>query len=388
MSALTELATSKSGRLTLMLALWLCAWGMTTPFLTRFLAVERGLSGVEIGAVMGAAQLLRIVTGPALAAWADGFPDRRTPLRLLILASLVSYGLFLLVGRGFGALLILSFIAATIAQAVGPLLEGAILRASQDGGLPFGAARGVGSAMFIVGNIGGGALIAAIGLIAVPIWVLAALAAITIASFIWPLPDPIMRAEGGFRSRLWAGLRAARAPVIARVIAAGSLIQAGHAFYYAFAALVWRAQGISAATVGLLWSIGIVVEVGFLFLLPRIERFVGPETLMRVSAVAGIARWSALAFAPTGWMLWPIQTLHALSFSPAHIGALRIIQREAPEEHSVFLQTLYAALHAGLIMGLATMASGWLYDHVWAGGYWAMVGSCVAGLIVAARLRA
>ena len=44
-------------------------------------------------------------------------------------------------------------------------------------------------------------------------------------------------------------------------------------------------------------------------------------------------------------------------------------------------------LSAGLLIGLATAASGPLYDRFGAGGYWAMAAMAVAGLFAAIPLR-
>jgi len=378
---------SPGARLTLTMSAWFCAWGITTPFLPRWLEVERGLSGVEIGAVLASAQLVRIFTGPAIAAWADGFKDRRTPLRILIVATFAAYALFLLVAQGFWSLFFLCFACTTLGQAVGPLLEGAALRAGQDGRVPFGVARGIGSSFYILGNIGGGALVAAIGLIAVPVWTLGCLAIVLLAVTNLLSHDPAPEMGGGFRHRLKGGLAIARQPRFLLLFFGVGLILAGHAFYYGFSTIIWRAQGVPATTVGYLWAIGVAFEVALLFTLPRIERYLKPESLILIGGVASIVRWSGLAFAPTGAWLWPLQLLHALTFAPVHVGALRIIQRDAPEEHSLFLQTAHAALHGGILIGGAMLASGWLYDHVHAAGYWAMSALCVIGLLLMWRFR-
>jgi PPP family 3-phenylpropionic acid transporter len=100
-----------------------------------------------------------------------------------------------------------------------------------------------------------------------------------------------------------------------------------------------------------------------------------------------------MATAPLGPALWALQALHAFTFAATHVGAMRIIQREAPEEVAGLAQTLYAALGGGLILGLATVSAGALYDAGGAAGYGAMAAMAVLGGIlilpvaVAARRR-
>jgi PPP family 3-phenylpropionic acid transporter len=98
-----------------------------------------------------------------------------------------------------------------------------------------------------------------------------------------------------------------------------------------------------------------------------------------MGAGGAVARWLAMGFAPLGLVLWPLQALHALSFAAAHVGAMRLLYREAPEHSAAMAQTLYAALSAGLLMGGSTLLSGYLYDLVGARGYWAMAVMAAAG---------
>lgn len=386
MSSKENILTSPAARLTLAMSAWFGAWGVTLPFLPRWLEEERGLTGTEIGAVLAAAQLMRIVIGPMLAAWADGFADRRTAFRIVTLLTFATYAAFFFAGHGFWQLLLLSFAAMTMAQTIGPLIEGAALRACQSSAIPFGVSRGMGSLVYVIGNIGGGALIAAIGLIAVPLWALGFLLLTNLVAWFWLPPDPAPEERGGFRNRLRAGLMLARTRRFALLLVGVGLILSGHAFYYGFSTIIWRGQNLPASTIGYLWAIGVVVEVMILFAVPRLERYFGPTAFILIGAGAGVIRWIGLSFAPTNWLVWPLQILHGLTFAPVHVGTLHLIQRDAPEAHSVFLQMFYAALHGGLLMGAAMLASGWLYDHVGAQGYWAMAGLCLAGALLIALL--
>jgi PPP family 3-phenylpropionic acid transporter len=175
-------------------------------------------------------------------------------------------------------------------------------------------------------------------------------------------------------------------PPFARILLSAGLIQAGHGFYYGFSVLVWSAQGLSAATIGLLWAFGVAMEVLFLACLPYVERRFSPEALLIVGGAAGAVRWSLLALAPSGFLLWPIQGLHALSFAATHVGALRLVMRTAPEEVVGLAQTLHAALAAGVLLGLATLTSGLLYERYGAGGYAAMAVLAGCGLVIALPL--
>lgn len=374
-------------RVTIAMACLFSTMGMVLTFLPRWLEAERGLSGAEIGAVLSLAQLARILTGAGIAFWADGAADRRMPIRLVALASLGAYAVFLLIADGFWALLIAGFIALTLSQALTPLIEAAALRATAQGNMSYGVARGIGSVSFIFATVAGGALIARFGLGAVVVWILAAFAALCVSAWFGLKPDPARDAARlSNRARAGAAMRLLTSARFVVLIVSCGLIQCAHAFYYGFSTLVWRGQGIGAEIIGLLWGFGVAVEVALLWRLASIERRFSPEALILIGAAGAALRWSVMGFAPIGWVLWPLQALHALSFAATHVGAMRLLTREAPEAAAATAQTFYAALSSGLLMGAAMFLSGMLYDEIGARGYWAMTLIAAAGGFLALLL--
>lgn len=368
--------------LTLIMSCFICANGVAMPFLPQWLAVKRGLDGVQIGLVLSAAQLVRIGIGPLIASWADGFADRRTPLRLLALGALISYAA-LFVSHDFAMLVVCGFCALAFAAAATPLMEGAALRAARAGGVGFGASRAIASMAFIFGNIAGGAFVVRYGLGAATAWIMSAIGGAAATALFVLRPDPAPSARGGFRGRLQqAGAMLGNRMFVLALIATG-LTQAAHGFYYGFSSLAWSRQGFDAATIGALWALGVGCEVAFLLSLRHTEKHLTAESLVLIGAGASVVRWSAMAFAPPLILLWPLQVLHAASFAATHVGALRIVERETPPEVAGLGMTLYAALAAGTPLGLATVLSGVLFDQIGAAGYAAMAVLAMAGLAAA-----
>lgn len=377
---------SRAARVTLVMSCLYTAAGVVLVFLPRWLEVERQLSGAQIGAVLSLAQLARIITGPAIAHWADGVADRRMPLRLISIAAISAYAAFFFIAQGFWQLLFIGFVALSLTSSMTPLIEAATLRATADGRIPYGVARSIGSIAFMIANILGGITVAQFGIGATIVWILGALLTVIASSWLAMQPDPppahiAQAAPGASRIR---GLLSSRRFVL--VLISCGLIQCAHAFYYGFSTITWRGQDIPAEIVGLLWAFGVAAEVIFLLCLPFIERRLSPEALILIGAVGGVIRWIAMGFAPTGWILWPLQAMHALSFAAAHIGAMRLLFRETPENSAATAQTLYAGTSSGVLMGVATLMSGKLHDVVGAQGYWAMAAIAFAGGVLALQL--
>jgi MFS transporter, PPP family, 3-phenylpropionic acid transporter len=388
-----SIASDPTLRLAAYLACLFAGTGVLLPFLPQWLSESRGLNGTQIALVISTPALLRIVIGPMLGAWADGFKDRRTPLAVFAFAAVFAYGAFAL-ADGFWALFVTSIIAGSLTGAAVPLAEGAALRASATGRVPYGVARAVSSTAFIGANLIGGLMIARVGPDFVIFWFIACVAAMALTGAFGLKPDPAPAAalELSYWRRLALGLDLMRRNRrFALAIGAGALIQSAHGFYYNASTLLWRAEGVDSATIGVLWGLGVGAEVAFLASLPWIEKRFGPEALLLAGGLAATVRWFAMAAAPPLALQAVLQLLHAATFAAAYVGAIRIVQRETPDAIAGVGQTLYSGLASGLLMGLSGIAAGILYDAVKGGGYLVMGMLAAAGLALAfilARLPA
>lgn len=378
-----HILSTRAARVTMVMSALFGTTGVILVFLPRWLEVERGLSGAEIGVILSLAQFARVITGPLIAYRSDRAADRSAPLKYIALAAVLAYGGFFF-AQGFWPLLALGFIALTLSQSLTPLIEAATLRATAQGKMSYGLARGIGSIAFIAANVLGGIVIARFGLVAVVVWIICGLTLTTATSWFGLQKDPPPQIANPSRSGGANALLRNRQFLI--LIVACGLIQAAHGFYYSFSTIVWRGQGISPEMIGVLWAFGVACEVAFLWSLPFIERRTTPEGLILLGAGAAVARWFVMGFAPLGLALWPLQAMHALSFAAAHVGAMRLLHRDAPESSAAMAQTLYAVMSGGLLMGVSTLISGQLYDLGGAIGYWAMAAMAAAGGVLALLL--
>ena len=375
-------------RMALQYVLLFGATGVSLPFAGLWLR-SQGVSAAEIGTLLAAPMLARIVTGPLLAVWADGFRLRRTPIAILGVVMALGYGSAGLV-EGYAAWAACWFVGATAMGVLVPLTDVMTLRLSGRLGFSFALPRGFGSAAFVGANIAMGALLLTSATDVVIVWlVVASLGMAAVAILALP-PEPV--ADGGPVRGLerFRGMgRLLRDPVLMTAIFAVGAVQAAHAFQYGFSAIVWKTQGISEAVTGQLWAFGVVAEIALMWLFEPWRRKVGigPWSLLVVGAAAAVVRWSALAFAPPLWLLWPLQALHALTFAATFLAGIQIVERLAPRDSQTAAQTLSSVLSAGLLIGIATAMSGALYDRLGAGGYWAMAAMALVGLIAALPLR-
>ena len=353
--------------------------GARVPFMPVWFRAQ-GLSGTELALILSVPLFVQAFAGPALALWADTFRLRRTPMIWMALAASLAFAA-LAVFKGFWWWMGAWCVATTLMATFSPLTDVIVLRRARLDRFAYGTPRGIGSAGYIVANVGMGLVLARWGATSVLVWTVAAgLLTAAGARLLLP-PEPVAATgERGRISDLARGLgRLVRRRDFMLLMLASSLIQASHGFYYSFSTLIWRHQGLGGWS-GLLWGFSVGVELIFMWFMEPWRRRIGPERLLVLGGVGAVVRWSVLALSPPLWLLFAVQGLHALSFTATFLATLRLIERLAPAEDASAAQTLNAALAYGLFTGLATLGAGPLFDAFGARGYWPMAALAAVGV--------
>jgi PPP family 3-phenylpropionic acid transporter len=351
--------------------------GLSLPFMPAWLAAK-GLDPREIGIVLAAPLVARVVVVPLSTRLADRFGLLQ---RALVAAALVSVAAFALAGlmSGFAAILAAYALAATVLAPVLPLGDAYALRGLR-GRMPrYGPVRLWGSVTFIVANLGGGLLLARLGAGDV-IWaVTAALALTAAAALALPrtTPEPAVPADArGAQASLW------RSPSFVAVVLGAGLIQASHAVLYGFATLQWSARGIGGTAIGALWALGVVAEVLLFALSGRIVGALGPIRMIVLGGAGGAVRWGVMALDPPTAALPFLQCLHALSFAATHLGAMHFMAQAVPAGRGATAQGDFAAVQ-GIVFAGAMSLSGVLVSAYGSAAYGAMAGVAVLGTLLA-----
>lgn len=355
--------------------------GVSLPYAGTFLR-DRGMNGGAIGLILAVPLLLKPFTGPVLAVWADGFKLRRTPMVLLLVGAGLGYA-GLLAGTNLFWLILAWFVGQTLMSTVSPLIDVITLRRARTEGFNYGLPRGVGSSAFIAANLLMGAILTFAAPTIIALWIVAACFAGALAAG-WLVPPERVHAEGAKpgKAERWKGLgELVRDRTFLLAVVTAGLIQGAHAFYYGFSAILWRKQGIPEPMIGVLWGVGVAAEVGFMWFLEPLRRRWGPERFLILGALAAVIRWTAYAFLPPLWALFPLQMLHALTFAASFLASLRLIEKLAPPANASAAQAINSALSSGFTLGIATLASGPLFDAFGPFGYLATAGMAGLGLI-------
>jgi PPP family 3-phenylpropionic acid transporter len=356
------------------------AAGVGMPFAPIWFE-SRGLTPAEIGTMMGVGMWIRFGGHLAIGEIADRLGERRRVLIALGLVALAMNIAYIPV-QGLWQVVPIYLIATLAISPMFSLGENLALLTVRGRGLDYGRVRLWGSVSFMAVSLGAGAIL--VGRSADWVLGMLILAYGLTAVGAYLLPD--VRTERSER-RKGGALYLLRLPAFWIFLLASGAVQTSHGAYYAFSTLHWRQSGLAESTIGLLWAIGIVAEILLFAVATRATERFSPAFLIGLGGVAGILRWSLTAATVDPAALFVLQTLHALTFCAAHLGAMQFIVRAVPEGLSASAQSVHSAFAIGALMGVSMTLAGWVFATLGgAAAFAAMAGFSAVGVGAAALL--
>jgi MFS transporter, PPP family, 3-phenylpropionic acid transporter len=362
-------------RLALFYAAFFPTLGIYIPFLPSYLA-GKGMTAAEIGYLLGAIQISRLIGNPLIARAADAWGEARRPLILLTLASLLGFALFLVID-GFGGLLVLCLALGLVFTAVGPLTDSLAVSAATAGGFDYGRIRLWGSLTYVLAATLGGVAIAHYGTPLTMQLIVAGWVMTVGAAFLLPRLPRRRAGEAGMMSLLTD-------PGFLLMLATSATIQSSHALLYAFGTIHWLAAGYGAGTIGWLWALSVIAEI-MLFWAGKnlLRRLRGPEVFV-MGAAAALIRWLLAALGTGLPLLCVVQSLHGFSFAATHLAAMNYLARHTPPGLAASAQMLQA-IAVGATTGIVTLATGSLYAALGGHGFFVMAAIAALGLLLALK---
>ena len=329
--------------------------GIFSPYASLYFA-HRGMTAPEIGILMSLMQVMRIF-GPNLWGWVADHTRRRVGvLRLTALAALLMFtGMFF--GATFTQFFVVMVAVNAFTSAQGPLSEALMLSSMRGDLTHYGRLRLWGSIGFIAAVTVGGELLDWRGIALVP-WMGWFMLALVVAASL-RLRDTAPTAHGQVMPSVLSILRQRD---VAAFFVSSFLMIAAHASLYVYLSLYLAQLGYSKTVIGLLWSLGVMAEIGFFyFQAPLFMRF-GVRALLLASLLIAVVRFVIIG---TGAHLLPwlllAQVLHAATFGTHHSASVMRMQRW----FSGPLQASGQALYISISYGLGGTIGGLLMSACW-----------------------
>lgn len=350
--------------------------GAFAPYFTLYLQ-DIGLSAWEIGVLMSVPQLMRLLA-PNLWGWlADRLGHRAAIVRLAALCSVLGFAGFFFT-RSYVPMLAAMTLVWFFWSAALPLVEAMTLDRLAGQTERYGRIRLWGSIGFIVSVLGIGAVLDRLPISAL-LWACSAILASVLVSAL-TLKDSKLGA-GGAAAGVGAGLR--RPEVIALLIASFFMAVA-HGPLYVFYSIHLVDHGYGKTAVGLLWSLGVVAEIGVFMAMPRLMRRISLRGILLASFALAVLRFLLI-----GWgadfilILLCAQLLHGATFGAHHAASVAALTRWFPPAQQGRIQGVYGSLSFGAGGMVGGLVSGQLWGSVGAGVTYTVAAGCAAvGLVL------
>jgi PPP family 3-phenylpropionic acid transporter len=331
-----------------------------------------GFSTLAIGTLASLLSGTRLFS-PYLWGWLADHTGRRRGLLKLAVALSLACALALPVPAGHGWV-----VAATVAlfvcnAAVIPISEAALAQLiSRDGTLDtsrYGRVRVWGSVGFVLVVSASGFVLQWLGVGWFPGLVIGVLVLLLVAVF----RLPVIAEPGHAAQAVQGALAVLREPVVAWFFAGVFLTVLAHTSLYTFFSLYLDSLGYAKGTVGLLWAVGVVLEIGWFWFQSRWLHCLPVHGWLVLAAGVSALRFAAVAaFGQVGWVLLLTQCLHPLTFAAQHTACTAVISRHFPGRLRGRGQALYAVLGYGASGVLGGVAGGALSHALgFAAVFWA-----------------
>ena len=323
--------------------------GVFSPYFTLYLQ-SLAMSAADIALLMSQMQLMRLVA-PAFWGWLADKRGRQVDIiRLSGLCACIGFTGFFLTDN-FIQLFIPMTLMAFFWSAALPLVESLTFAHLADEAHRYSRIRVWGSVGFIVAVLLGGALLDHLPIADVPAMVFVVLLGILFTAFRLPEGRRIAKAtaETTNDNEPLATLRSVVADrQVWMLLLACFLMSSAHGVYYVFYSIHLDDLGYSKGMIGLLWSLGVLVEIGlFMIMAPLMKRYSLRALLLATYAVA------VVRFLMIGWcaesllLLLVAQAMHGLTFGVHHAAAIAAVNQWFPEHIHARGQALYSSISFG-----------------------------------------
>jgi PPP family 3-phenylpropionic acid transporter len=338
--------------------------GVASVFFGIWLS-EHGLPADQIGLINALPTLCLLLLNIIVGRIADRADDWRTALIVISLASALAPLPLYFVSEFWGILLVWA-LCATSNGLVAPVIDAATVRMTRRNGTDFGVVRAWATVGYVFAAAGIGLLLNVLGsgafvtLYVITVVVRAALAYL-LPRFRAPAPKLTLANAPGLaapRSRLRDSLQ----PWFVLPLLAFALVNSSNAVIGSFGALLWHENGIPSYFLGPLLGIAAVGEAILMFAWRRFGGRVTARNMILVAAIAGLIRFTIMAFNPPVEVLFVTQTLHAFSFGMGYFGVVHFIANWTNEANAAEAQGFANMLNMGAAM-LALIVFGILVEH-------------------------
>ena len=354
--------------------------GVASVFLGIWLS-EHGIPADQIGVINALPTLCLLLLNIIVGRVADKADDWRTALIFISLASALAPLPLFFVSEFWGILSVWA-LCATSNGLVAPVIDAATVRMTRRNGTDFGVVRAWATVGYVFAAGGLGLFLnvlgsgAFVGLYVVTVVVRAALAFL-LPRFRAPATQATLANSDPAIVSQPSRLRDSLKLWFVLPLLAFALVNSSNALIGSFGALLWHENGIPGYFLGPLLGLAAVGEAILMFAWRRFGGRVTARNMILACAMAGLLRFTIMAFNPPVEVLVFTQLLHAFSFGMGYFGVVHFIANWTNEANAAEAQGFANMLNMATAM-LALIVFGVLVEFF---GAYAFFYSTVTSLL-------
>lgn len=325
------------------------------PFLTLYYR-EAGLSGAQIGLLVGISPIITWLAAPLWGALADSSRQHRVILTTTLVGTMAMVALL---GWANSLLWFLPIVAAYafFAAPIMPLVDNSVMEMLGERRELYGRQRVWGAIGWGVAAFAAGMLVERFGL------------QVSFFSFIFfyllllVVSTQLRVHAGAIGQPFWKGVRSLadnRPLMIFLVTVFFAGMGSGIVHNYVF--LYLSDLGASKTLMGISNSVATLSEMPVFFFSALLLRKIGARGLLLLSLSAYVVRLLAYTLLPPVWLVLPINLLHGLTFSALWVAGVSYANEVAPEGMGATAQGLFNGVMMGLGAAGGALLGGMLYD--------------------------
>ena len=332
--------------------------GAFVPYWGLYLQSER-FSPADIGILMSLFQISRIFA-PNFWGWlADHTGKRAQWIKLTAFLGLCGFTAVFWAHSFFWLFFVMAALSLFTSSTL-PLAESLTLAHLATTNGHYSRIRMWGSLGFIVASLILGYLIDWAGIKSL-LWFLLAVQ-IALFALTHTLPDAKVEAHEHDHFSIWQVIKQ---PNVLALLIGCALMVTAHGVLYNFYSIYLSDHGYSKSTIGLLWSVGVVCEIGIFMLMPKLMARYSLKTILLVSLFLAVIRFTMIGLAVNNLVFLVLaQSLHAATFGSFHAASVEVIARFFNGRHQAKGQAIYNSVAYGIGGTIGGVAGGYALQYL------------------------
>jgi PPP family 3-phenylpropionic acid transporter len=327
------------------------------PFLVLYYS-QTGLSGQQIGLLVGISPIVTWLAAPLWGALADSTRQHRTMLTLTMLGTMSMVAL-LSWATSLPWLLLIVAGYAFFAAPIMPLVDNSVMELLGERSALYGRQRVWGAIGWGIAGAIAGTMVDRVGLqFSFYAFILFTAMGLVVSSRL-----VVTTKEMG--QPFWSGIRTLtsnRPLMIFMVTVLFASMGSGIVHNYIF--LYLSDLGASETLMGWSLTVATLSEMPVFFFSGWLLRKMGARGLLLLALSAYVVRMLAYTLLPPVWLVLPINLLHGLTFSALWVAGVSYVNEVTPKGSGATAQGLLAGMSMGLGSASGALLGGTLYDSV------------------------